>query len=81
MASVVGILRDLGLEETPVLLVWNKADAAEPEVTRALVDQHGGRAVSALTGEGAAGLLVALERELFRSALRARSAREAEANP
>lgn len=70
LEAVRRILRDLDLDQVPLLRVWNKADAAPPERLRRLEGHHGGMAISALTGEGAAGLLERIERELFRGSLR-----------
>ncbi|MBN2799345.1 MAG: GTPase HflX [Deltaproteobacteria bacterium] len=64
-ASVEGVLKDLGLEETPVVLVWNKADRVAPEELEAILRTYGGVAVSALTGEGTQALLDHIERTLF----------------
>jgi GTP-binding protein HflX len=69
MQAVTRILADLGLEETPVLLVWNKADAADPELLRERLDTHGGMAISALTGAGTEDMLSRIERALFRGQL------------
>ncbi len=66
--SVQRVLADLGLEHRPQLLIWNKADAADPGVLRDLLDEHGGIAVSAATGEGLDGLVDHVERRLFRQA-------------
>ncbi len=63
--SVEEVLTDLGLHERPALLVWNKADATRPEVLDELVREHGGLAVSALTGQGTQELLDRLEYTLF----------------
>lgn len=71
---VEGVLAGLGLEELPVLRVWNKADRADPDQLKQLLAQEGGLAVSALEGTGCAALLDRIEHELFRSAVRARRA-------
>ncbi|MCA9566273.1 MAG: GTPase HflX [Myxococcales bacterium] len=65
--SVDGVLADLGLADRPTLLVWNKADLAEPEALEALVHEHGGLAVSAEEGTGLHGLLEAVDHALFRA--------------
>ncbi|MEZ4238607.1 MAG: GTPase HflX, partial [Myxococcota bacterium] len=62
------VLEELGLQDTPHLLVWNKADAAPPDVLARLLDTFGGIAVSALTGEGFEALLQQIERRLFQAA-------------
>jgi GTP-binding protein HflX len=64
--AVETVLASLDLQDTPALLVWNKADAADAAVARALVEEHGGILVSATTGEGCRGLLDRIEREVFR---------------
>jgi GTPase len=67
--AVRKVLEDLGLLDTPQLVVWNKADAAAPDVLARLLDEQGdGIAVSALTGEGFEALLEQIERRLFRAA-------------
>ncbi len=65
--SVDEILKDLELEETPILLVWNKADEADPQVLRELQDRYGGLPASALQGAGFEVLLDRIERQLFRT--------------
>lgn len=67
LADVEHILGELGLDDRPSLRVWNKADAAEPEVLANLVDRYDGVPVSALTGEGLARLLDKVERALFQN--------------
>jgi GTP-binding protein HflX len=70
-AAVERVLTDLSLEDTPTLLVWNKADAADPDVVAGLVGTWGGLAVSALKRDGLDGLLDRIERDLFRAKGRA----------
>ena len=67
MAAVDRVLSDLGLEDTPTTIVWNKADAADPQGLRELVGEHGGMTISAITGQGTRPLLDRIERSLFRS--------------
>lgn len=69
LADVEKILGDLGLMDRPALRIWNKADAAEPEVLTTLIERHGGVAVSAHTGEGLDRLLDRVERGLFRASV------------
>ncbi len=64
--AVDEVLTDLDLADRDTMLVWNKADEADPGVLRELLDTFGGRATSALTGEGFDQLLVAIEQHLFR---------------
>lgn len=78
--SVEQVLRALEITETPVMLVWNKADDTPEETLQERLDEHGGLPVSALTGEGCDRLLDRIERTLFRE----KSAQEAvdrELNP
>ena len=68
-ADVTAILASLGVEEdVPVLEVWNKIDALDPAGREAAVTAAARRedviAVSALTGEGLAGLIAAVESRL-----------------
>jgi GTP-binding protein HflX len=71
-ASVEAVLADLGLQERSTLLVWNKADQADPVRLRELVERCGGQPVCAVTGEGLASLLERIERTLFRDQAAAR---------
>ena len=73
-AAVDEVLKDLNLDDRPTLLVWNKADTATADQLRERIDTFGGRALSALTGKGAQGLLDAIERDLFHARQDARSA-------
>jgi GTP-binding protein HflX len=59
------ILDELEVLGKPTLLVWNKAEVADPVRLHALMEQHGGMAVSAMTGEGCEHLLQRLERLIF----------------
>jgi GTP-binding protein HflX len=68
LAAVHEVLEELGLMDTPQLLVWNKADVANPEILASLIESFGGVAVSALTREGLPELLDRIERLLFRQA-------------
>jgi GTP-binding protein HflX len=77
-AAVEAILDDLHLRERPLLLVWNKAEVADPVRLRALLDAYGGVPVSALTGQGLDVLLAELEQQVFRRRAAAKSARDAE---
>jgi GTP-binding protein HflX len=75
--AVDHVLEALHLQQTPVLLVWNKADQADPAVLAGLVAQNGGLAVSALSGQGLESLLETIERHLFRQAAAGRAEVEA----
>ena len=63
--SVDAILNDLGLSEKPMVLVWNKADISDAIYLDELRRDHGGLAISAVTGEGCDRLLDHIERALF----------------
>ena len=65
------MLADLGLQDRPRLLVWNKGDAASPLTVQELIGRHGGVGVSAMTGQGLDELLERVEIGLFRSRRRA----------
>jgi GTP-binding protein HflX len=69
--AVIEVLHELGLDETPQILVWNKADRARPDLVARLVEEHGGIAISAVEGQGLPELLDRVERLLFRQAARA----------
>jgi len=57
-AAVDAVLDEIGAGERPSLLVLNKADRADPERLRTMVEARAGSVpVSALTGEGLDGLL------------------------
>ena len=77
--AVNGVLEDLGLAETPALLLWNKADVADEESLAARIEEHGGLAISAVTGAGLKVMLERIERQLFKqSAIEARETARAE---
>jgi GTP-binding protein HflX len=57
IAAVRRVLGDIGLADTPELLVFNKIDRLPPGVGRALAERHRAVAVSALGGAGLDGLL------------------------
>lgn len=71
-SSVEAILSELHLDNRPVILVWNKADAVETPTLEALVRAHGGLVTSARTGLGTAELLARVEFALFRARREAR---------
>mgnify|MGYP002818913495 CR=1 FL=1 len=71
LQSVDAVLADLGLQDRPRLLVWNKVDAASPLTVQELIGRHGGVGVSAMTGQGLDELLERVEIGLFRSRRRA----------
>jgi GTPase len=83
MAAVEGILADLGLAETPRVLVMNKVDLAPPEERAQLWRADRDLPVVAISARDpatTAPLLAAIELALWRDGLVARSA-EAEAHP
>jgi GTP-binding protein HflX len=65
IAAVEHILEDLGLDESPRVLVWNKTDRLAPGVVKVLLRQRGGVAVSALKRDGFDALLRDAEDVLF----------------
>jgi len=66
LSAVATTLEGLGAEDTPQMLVLNKADRLTADQRAEIQQRHGGVCVSATTGEGLAELLVELERRLFR---------------
>ncbi len=77
--AVNGVLEDLGLAETPAMLLWNKSDVADEEILASRIEEHGGIAISAVTGKGLGVMLERIERLLFQqSAIEAREAARAE---
>ncbi len=65
VTAVERILESLGLQATPRLLVWNKADRVEADELALLLRTRGGVAVSALAGQGLEALLLKADRTLF----------------
>ena len=65
IASVQGILDDLGFAGKPVLLVFNKIDLLPPETLPTVADRHGAIGVSALRKETLPPLLRAMEGRLW----------------
>src|SRR5262249_25717739 len=63
--AVEQILETLGLLDKARILVWNKADRADPELVRTLVQRRGGVAISAANGAGLESLLQKADRTLF----------------
>jgi GTP-binding protein HflX len=64
ISAVREVLSEIGASHLPELLVFNKSDA-EPDVAKNLVERYEGSvAVSALTGEGIDGFLLALSDRL-----------------
>ncbi|MER7491634.1 GTPase HflX [Streptomyces pharetrae] len=64
IATVRGVLRDIGARDVPELLALNKADLADAESLAVLRRQPGAVVVSARTGEGLDGLREALRARL-----------------
>ena len=65
MHSVHDILNDPDLQDQPVMMIWNKSDEAPPEQLTRLINQYGGLALSAKTGDGCRDLLERVESALF----------------
>jgi len=66
MAAVWRVLEEMGLRDTPELLVLNQVDRLPPGAGAALAERLGGVAVSALTREGLDALLDRAAQILFR---------------
>ncbi|MCK6528877.1 GTPase HflX [Myxococcota bacterium] len=62
---VEGILADLGIADTPRVLVWNKADLVEPARAQELAVQYGGLVVAARERRGLDALLARIEEDLW----------------
>ena len=61
MDAVRTVLREIGADDVPELIVFNKADLADPDQAQRLVDRHPGAVLlSATTGEGVDDLLAAV---------------------
>ncbi len=67
MEAVEKILEDLGLQETLLLRVFNKADRVDPETGDRIVRRYGGIRISALDSKTFSPLLQAMETKLFLS--------------
>ena len=65
MQAVEKILGDLGLQETPILRVFNKSDRIDPETGDSIVRRYGGIRISALDSKTFSPLLRAMEERLF----------------
>ncbi|MCP4810615.1 MAG: GTPase HflX [Proteobacteria bacterium] len=72
IASVNDVLKRLGAGDTPVLLIFNKSDAATPERLAELAIEHpGSLACSAVTGDGLDAVLDRVEQTIWREQARA----------
>ncbi|HEX2118092.1 MAG TPA: GTPase HflX, partial [Acidimicrobiales bacterium] len=61
MDAVRTVLREIGADDVPELIVFNKADLADPDQAQRLVDRHPGAVLlSATTGDGVDDLLAAV---------------------
>ena len=61
MDAVRTVLREIGADDVPELIVFNKADAADPDDAKRLLQGHPGSVVvSAATGDGIERLLTAI---------------------
>ena len=65
MEAVEKILLELGLEEIPRFLVFNKEDQWDQEEVRALCKRYGAVSISALRPEGLDIFFQALEKKLW----------------
>lgn len=74
IAAVEKILGDLGLQQTPRILVFNKADKLGPESGDGGAQLHGAVLVSALTRQGFPELLERADRILWSEGAKARAA-------
>ena len=63
--AVREVLRDIGLEQTPELLVFNQADRVPKSEAQAIATRLGGIAVSALNRDGLRELMAHAERLLW----------------
>ncbi|MGH9302648.1 MAG: GTPase HflX, partial [Acidimicrobiales bacterium] len=64
IVAVRAVLAEIGADQVPELLVFNKADV-DPEAAKELVAEHDGSvAISALTGDGVRPMLVQVGRRL-----------------
>jgi GTP-binding protein HflX len=61
MVTVNSVLSELKIEHLPTLIVWNKCDIADKDQLKDLMNEYGGIAVSAVTGEGTQVLLHEVE--------------------
>ena len=59
--AVREVLDQIGLAETPELLVFNQIDRLPSDAAHALIARHGGVAISALKGTGLPELLATVE--------------------
>ncbi len=64
-AAVDAVLRELGAHETPMIVVLNQVDRADPERVAELASEWEASRVSAVTGEGCDALLARIDAELF----------------
>ncbi len=63
--TVIKLLAELELDQTPMIHVFNKIDRADPETVQGLVEHHDGVAVCALEQSTFQPLLNAMEERLF----------------
>jgi len=66
MDSVRKILKELGLEDTPTMLVFNKIDLVDPQEVKVLCQRFGAIAISAIYPESLMPLLAAMEEWLWK---------------
>ncbi|MBI5286095.1 MAG: GTPase HflX [Deltaproteobacteria bacterium] len=63
--TVEGVLREIGLDHIPRILVFNKEDGVDPEVVRNLCRRYNAISISAIHPETFGGLLKVLEERLW----------------
>ncbi len=69
IATVRRVLEEMGLGNTPELLVFNQCDRLAPGEAAAIAAHAGGVAISALRGLGLRGLLEEVEKTVWREAM------------
>lgn len=79
--AVDEILSDLGLDNTPTLLVFNKEDLVDPETAQAMRETYSAISISALHRSTLAPLAAAIEQALWRESHMAVSPGQAASGP
>jgi GTP-binding protein HflX len=69
IATVRRVLEEMGLGDTPELLVFNQSDRLPPGEADSIATHTGGVAVSALRGIGLRGLLEEVEKTVWRESV------------
>ena len=68
--AVDAVLQELGVDDTPRMLVLNKQDRLPKEDQAEIRAEHGGLLCSAVSGEGLEAVLDAIQRSLFREQIK-----------